>query len=440
MKVTESALFTSRKLSHFLFLFHKIICPSRTRINTTRGKAAIFHGLQDCHIVLRLKTMPCHGSGTCPVKVPKRAISILKDPEVYVPGTLSPHGSNYQGWSRGPEMWHSHNNNDEEALPDGVLPPLRSQAAFQPNNATPVAALPPLQQDLPSSLNSRQRSETSSRFPATRHSMSDAILPRIEAAMNMPVPSSASLHSFTRTERPTSRPHRGSRTQALDVQRPIFSLDIGSSSRLPSTGPSPGTSSGVASSSPRRQRPSRTGPRRHMAAPRSPSHAHGRHSIDRSLVQEFLDSQNIGPADRIGNYTYPVIEELMLRNLQALHGSMGHAKVARKSMVKALAHVPVEDLPEDERTQSSNLSFSADPETCLTVFRGYDRGGASQSPPSMWRQPLDPGEPSSRALNPGRDSVAPGIDAALHHLTPSSDQQLPSSSRADRAHPLPLDR
>lgn len=90
--------------------------------------------------------------------------------------------------------------------------------------------------------------------------------------------------------------------------------------------------------------------------------------------------------------------------------------------------------------QSSNLSFSADPETCLTVFRGYDRGGASQSPPSMWRQPLDPGEPSSRALNPGRDSVAPGIDAALHHLTPSSDQQLPSSSRADRAHPLPLDR
>lgn len=129
------------------------------------------------------------------------------------------------------------------------------------------------------------------------------------------------------------------------------SLDIGSSSRLPSTGPSPGTSSGVASSSPRRQRPSRTGPRRHMAAPRSPSHAHGRHSIDRSLVQEFLDSQNIGPADRIGNYTYPVIEELMLRNLQALHGSMGHAKVARKSMVKALAHVPVEDLPEDERSE-----------------------------------------------------------------------------------------
>jgi hypothetical protein len=44
-----------------------------------------------------------------------------------------------------------------------------------------------------------------------------------------------------------------------------------------------------------------------------------------------------------------MIEEILYRNLQALQGTMGPARVARKSMINSLTAIPVKELEEDER-------------------------------------------------------------------------------------------
>jgi hypothetical protein len=114
------------------------------------------------------------------------------------------------------QRWHSLNGEGEEHALRGLLPPLRSQPPFQPNDAIAGSTLPALHQSTTNSPSSRLRPQRSNYLPQMRHSIAGAG----EAGLSRLDESSA---SFTRTGRqsPTTRPHRTSRTHVLDVQRPI---------------------------------------------------------------------------------------------------------------------------------------------------------------------------------------------------------------------------
>jgi hypothetical protein len=250
------------------------------------------------------------------------------------------------GTSRMPsrrQSWRASLLHDADETPAGLLPPLRSQASLQSDIEFLDSTLSSLQHNSSSSSHLRLRPSGSQIGVQQRQSS----LGR-RADENLPIsPLSPSFANRADRVHPSSRPHRASRANVLDIQRPIsISADVGSSSRPHSTVSTTGGSSGVAALSPRRQRPSRAGPRRNMAHSRSPIQDYGRTSIDRSLVSEFLADH---PTEKLTGYRVAAFAEILYRELRVMEGTMGQEKIARRSMLKSLEVVALDDLPDADK-------------------------------------------------------------------------------------------
>lgn len=83
-----------------------------------------------------------------------------------------------------------------------------------------------------------------------------------------------------------------------------------------------------------------------MAHSRSPVHDYGRTSIDRSLISEFLADH---PAEKLTGYRATAFAEILYRELRIMEGTMGQEKIARRSMLKSLEAVPVDDLSDTDK-------------------------------------------------------------------------------------------
>lgn len=96
-------------------------------------------------------------------------------------------------------------------------------------------------------------------------------------------------------------------------------------------------------------------------------------------MREFLASQSVpNCSDGTDTYSCKMIEELLYRRLSAIHTTMGHARIARTSLVESLESVSSKELPKDERSESARIIVSCGrrkltaPKVCTICYGDFD--------------------------------------------------------------------